>query len=143
MHELPNVQTDFINEIQDLREELAFLKEKDARNRSQIELLKSKLRSFESAKEALTQSELKYRNLFENSLIAIFRTDAQTGEILYANSMVWEILDTDPRKGVSALNFYANPEDRANYLRDLMENGKVEDIQVFCQINGRIFFNDS
>ncbi len=137
MHELPNVQTDFINEIQDLREELAFLKEKDARSMSQIELLKGKLRSFESAKEALAQSELKYRNLFENSLIAMFRTDAQTGEILYANSMVWEILDTDPRKGVSALNFYANPEDRANYLRDLMENGKVEDREIpFKKANG-------
>ena len=130
MHELTNVQNDVLKEFHDLKRELAILKEKDRRNISQIESLRHKLRSFESAKEALGQSQLKYRNLFENSLIAMIRTNAQTGEILYANPMVWEILGTDPRKGISILNFYANPEDRANFLQDLMENGKVEDREV-------------
>ena len=130
MHELTNVQNDVLKEFHDLKRELAILKEKDRRNISQIELLKQKLQNFESAKEALGQSQLKYRNLFENSLIAMIRTNARTGEILYANPMVWEILGTDPRKGISILNFYANPEDRANFLQDLMENGKVEDREV-------------
>jgi PAS domain S-box-containing protein len=130
MHELTNVQNDVLKEFHDLKRELAILKEKDRRNISRIELLKHKLQNFESAKEALGQSQLKYRNLFENSLIAMIRTNARTGEILYANPMVWEILGTDPRKGKSILNFYANPEDRANFLQDLMENGKVEDREV-------------
>ena len=91
------------------------------------------------ADEALNQSELKYRNLFENSLVAIFRTNARNGEILYANPMVWKILNCEPQEGASTLNFYANPEDRANLLKDLKENGKVEDREIqIKKANGKV-----
>jgi len=130
MHELSTVQTDIKREVQDLKQELAFFREKDSRNQSKIDLLTRKLRSFESAPEVLSQSELPYRNLFEHSLIAMIRTNAQTGEILYANSKVWEMLGTDPKPGISILKFYANAEDRANFLRDLKEQGKVNDREI-------------
>jgi len=130
MHELSTVQTDIKREVQDLKQELAFFREKDRRNQSKMDLLTRKLRSFESAQEVLSQKELLYRNLFEHSLIATIRTNAQTGEILYANPKVWEILGTGPKPGISILNFYANAEDRANFLRDLKENGKINDREI-------------
>ncbi len=130
MHELSSIQTDITKEVQDLKQELTFLREKDRRNLSKIDSLTRKLRSFESAQEAHHQSELKYRNLIENSFIAMLRTNARTGEILYANPRVWEILGTDSRQGISILNFYANAEDRANFLKDLKENGKVRDREI-------------
>ena len=69
----------------------------------------------------------------------MFRTNARTGEILYANQMVWKILDSDPQEGMSTLNFYANPEDRANFLKDLMKNGKVENREIQVKkANGEI-----
>ncbi len=130
MPELTDVRTDVLRELQDMKQELAFLKKKEQRNLSQIELLKYKLHSYESAKDVLDPIDFKYRNLFENSPVAILRTDAKTGEILFANPMVWKILGTEPRKGASTLNFYANPEDRANLLKDLIQNGKVKDREI-------------
>jgi signal transduction histidine kinase len=44
--------------------------------------------------------------------------------------MVWKILESDAQDGTSSLNFYANPEDRANLLKDLNEKGKVEDREM-------------
>ncbi len=141
MPELTDVQTNVLRELQDLKQELAFLKKKEHRNISQIELLKYKLHGYESAKDVLDPIDFKYRNLFENSLIAILRTDAKTGEILFANPMVWKILGAEPRKGTSTLKFYANPEDRANLLKDLIQNGKVKDREIrLRKASGEIFW---
>ena len=127
MQELTNVQPNLVDEIGKLNRELSLLKEKDRRNADQIKLLQRQLDNYELA---ANKSEDKYQNLFENSLIGMFRTDVRTGEILYANPMVWKILKCDPQEGASTLNFYANPEDRANLLRDLKENGKVQDREI-------------
>ena len=127
MQDITHVQPSLVDEIGKLRRELSILREKDRRNTDQIKNLRQKLEKYELA---ATESEDKYQNLFENALIGMFRTDAQTGEILYANPMVWEILESDSREGANALNFYANPEDRANLLRDLKEAGKVQDREV-------------
>ncbi len=81
-------------------------------------------------KEALGQSELKYRNLFQNSLIAMFRTYARTGEIIDANAKMWEILQVDPQPGITTLQFYVNPEDRANLLKALKQNQKIEEKEI-------------
>lgn len=42
--------------------------------------------------EALKQSEQNYRNIFENSVVGIFRIEPKSGKILQANRRTWEIL---------------------------------------------------
>lgn len=128
MPNLTNVKTDLLKELQELKRELSLLKKKDHRNSLQIENLKRELKSFQKQNE--NGEAVKYHTLFENSPIAIFRTHAHTGQILYANPMVWQILECEPHDGTNALNFYANPEDRANFLKDLMANGRVEDREI-------------
>ena len=92
-------------------------------------------------KEALGQTELKYRNLFENSLIAMFRTKARTGEIIDANPKFWEILRMEPQANVTTLNFYVNPEDRANLMKSLKQHRKIEDREIQLKRgNGETFW---
>lgn len=80
--------------------------------------------------EALGQTERKYRNLFENSLIGMFRTYAPTGEILDANAKFWQIVGSKPQSNASTLEFYVNPEDRANVLESLRQHRKLEDKEI-------------
>ena len=128
MSSATNVQIDLSKELQEVKRQLSLLQKKDRRNSIQIENLKRQLSSYQRLSK--NNGEVKYHSLFENSSIAIFRTDARTGEILYANPMLWKILQCNPQQGTSALNFYANPEDRANLLTDLIEHGTVEDREI-------------
>lgn len=82
------------------------------------------------AEEALVQSEKKFRNLFENSFLGMFRTDAKTGEILEANGKFWELLDVAPAKGINTSQFYLKPTDRARVLAPLFENKNVENVEL-------------
>ena len=120
-----------LKELQELRQEVLRLKEVENEKDSLIVNLEEKLRQFESNSDE--GSLVKYQSLFENSPMAIFRTNARTGEILYASPMVWKILGCEPQEGASTLNFYANPEDRANLLKDLMEHGRVEDREILVK----------
>ena len=123
MPNLTKAETDLLKELQELKNKVSLLQEKDRNRTLQMESLKGKL-------EKIQQDTIKYHTLFEDSPVAIFRTDALTGEILYANPMVWKILGCNPKEITSALYFYANPEDRANLIKDLMEHGRITDREV-------------
>ena len=82
------------------------------------------------ADEALQNSEKKYRALFENSLVGMFRTDFETGEILDSNSKVWEILGVDRAKGFTTYDFYKDPKDRELVINSIKEKGKAENIEL-------------
>lgn len=82
------------------------------------------------AQEELQKSEKKFRALFENSLVGMFRTDFNTGEILESNKKVWEILGIDPQVGFSTYDFYRTPEDRQIVIDAIKENGKAENIEI-------------
>jgi signal transduction histidine kinase len=128
MPNLTKTETSHLKELQDLKQEVSLLQEKDRLSAVQIDSLKKQLASHQLDQER--NRSIKYHTLFENSPVAIFRTDAHSGEILYANLMVWKILECDPNEISNALNFYSNPEDRANMVQDLMANGKVVDREV-------------
>lgn len=83
------------------------------------------------AGEALIQSEQKYRNLFENSLVGMFRANMRTGEITEANSKAWEIFGMEPKKGVTMKDFFTNEVEREASLKELkrctiIENHELE-----------------
>jgi len=44
------------------------------------------------SKKALELSERKFRNIYENSMVGIFRCDAKSGNIIESNTKTWEIL---------------------------------------------------
>ena len=79
-------------------------------------------------------SEEKYRDLFENAPIGIFRTSSE-GQSLLVNTTMAHLLGADSPQ--EALKYYSNlgtqlyfsPERREEFLRLLKENGKVEDFE--------------
>jgi PAS domain S-box-containing protein len=79
---------------------------------------------------ALRESEIKFRNLFENSLVAMFRSDMKTGIFFDANQKTLDLLGLDSIKNVSTLQFYVNDEDRKTLINNLLEHTYVEDQEL-------------
>ncbi len=82
------------------------------------------------AEEALIQSEQKYRNLFENSLVGMFRADVRTGTIIEANSKAWEIFGMEPQEGLTLKDFFTNELERENSLKELLRNMIIENHEL-------------
>ncbi|MGF1938569.1 MAG: PAS domain S-box protein [Nostoc sp. ChiQUE02] len=84
--------------------------------------------------EALRRSEMKYRNIFENSQVGIFRTCQKDGLIIDANQRGAEILGFTSAAGLIGKYFttdlYVNPEDRVQMLAELEESGEVRNFEV-------------
>lgn len=86
------------------------------------------------AMEALEQSEKKYKHLFENSLVGMFRSHSETSELLEANQKAWEILGLKAaQKGINVKDIFADPNERIKLRERLFKVGYVEDAEV--QIN--------
>lgn len=77
------------------------------------------------AEAALIRSERKYRNLFENSLVGMLRFNYD-GRILEANSMAYNMFQSEHEKGVNVEDFFADKEDLRVMLNMLKEKGTVE-----------------
>ena len=81
--------------------------------------------------EALTDSEQRYRSLFEQSRDAIFMTE-RDGEILEMNQAALDLLgyDEDELLGRHVLSIYADPADRERFRHEVEANGHVRDFEV-------------
>ncbi len=75
---------------------------------------------------ALKKSEEKYRTLFQNSLIAIFRSRIDTGEIIEHNAEFLELLGIDNSKNTSTLDFYYDKSDRDWVVNELQKTGIIQ-----------------
>lgn len=87
------------------------------------------------AEESLKKSEKQYRNLVDNALIGIYKTDP-TGRILFANNAVFEIFGYSSEEDISRLNitsFYRDSEERETILNKLKEYGKLKEYEVELQ----------
>ncbi|MBD2165174.1 PAS domain S-box protein [Calothrix membranacea FACHB-236] len=86
------------------------------------------------AGEALRRSELKYRNIFENSQVGIFRTRQQDGLIVDANQRGADILgfalSTDLIGRYFTTELYVNADDRTRMLAELAESGEVRNFEI-------------
>lgn len=78
----------------------------------------------------LQRSEQKYKNLFNNSLIGIFRNTLSDGRVLEANAAILEMFGFDSYEGVRAIDLYVNPNDREVLKRLLLERGYVENFET-------------
>lgn len=76
--------------------------------------------------ELIKKSEAKYRNLFENSLVAMFRMDAESGEIIEANSKLRNMLEIEDHKERSFYSFFASSHETKQFT-DGLKSGKGTD----------------
>ncbi|MDZ8107640.1 MAG: PAS domain S-box protein [Nostoc sp. DedQUE12a] len=81
------------------------------------------------AEEALRRSEMKYRNIFENSQVGIFRTRPEDGLVLDANDRGANILGFASAADIINKYFipdlYVNPSERALVVKQVQEYGEV------------------
>jgi diguanylate cyclase (GGDEF)-like protein/PAS domain S-box-containing protein len=82
------------------------------------------------AEVEVQQSEQKYRNLFHNSLVGMFRNSLADGAVLDANAAVLKMFGYDSYEGVKAADVYVNPTDRENLKQQLLERGFVENFEA-------------
>ena len=78
-----------------------------------------------NALDALSKSEEKYKALFQNSLVAIFRSRMDTGEIIECNSKVLDLLRVKEADNLATLNYYHNKADREWIVKELSEKGVI------------------
>jgi diguanylate cyclase (GGDEF)-like protein/PAS domain S-box-containing protein len=84
------------------------------------------------AEAALRNSELKYRNLVDNSLVGVFKSSVK-GEILYVNeamARMFEYASPEELMSVSVPLHYKNPEDRDAFIKQLGKKGKVKNYEL-------------
>lgn len=89
---------------------------RDIRNRIKIE-------------KALKRSERSYRDLVDNSLVGIFKTNIN-GDILFINDAMAKIFHYDDKEDFydqNILKIYIRPDDRFKLIEKLQDEGKVTD----------------
>jgi two-component system, cell cycle sensor histidine kinase and response regulator CckA len=94
-------------------------------------LLNHELRARTAAQEALRESEAKYRSLFNNVEVGMFRTRLDGSEILDMNEKFLKIFDRsrEEMRGNPSLIHWADPRDREEMLRRLSTDGRVTDFE--------------
>ncbi len=82
--------------------------------------------------EALRDSEEKYRNLVDNALVGIYKTNLK-GNILYANKALVEMLEFDSLEelmSVNVLTTYKNPDNREELIKNLVRKNKINNFEI-------------
>ncbi|MDZ8259862.1 PAS domain S-box protein [Nostoc sp. ChiQUE01b] len=97
----------------------------------------------QQVEKALSESEVKFRNLFENSQFGILRSRIDDGLILDANQRLAELLGyscvVDLISGTKfTTDFYANPSDRQRIITELRQKGSLNNFELqFNQCDGK------
>lgn len=83
------------------------------------------------AADALRKSEEKYRNLFENSLVAMLRSHAETGEVMEANDKLWNLLGVpEGKRGRIKFDIFAEEKEKRKVISLLECNGAVDNLEL-------------
>ncbi|MES1026256.1 PAS domain S-box protein [Gloeocapsa sp. BRSZ] len=86
------------------------------------------------AEEALQRSEAKFRAIFENSQVGIFRTRFSDELILNANQRYANLLGFDSPEEIIGLEhsigYFVNPSDRQHTIELLKQNGEVRNVEA-------------
>ena len=105
--------------------------------------------------EALRLSEEKYRNLFDNAEVGMYRSRLDGSEFLDVNEKFLKILGR-PRsevQGAPSVSFWADPQERAELVRRLQAEGHVTDFELgilnkqgqlrLCLLSARLYPQDA
>ncbi|MEG4070170.1 PAS domain S-box protein [Microcoleus sp. Pol11C2] len=86
------------------------------------------------AEEALQRSEAKFRNIFENSQVGIFRNRISDGLILDANQCLANLLGFDSPEEIIGLehsiDYFVNPSDRQQAHELLKRDGELQSYEA-------------
>lgn len=105
------------------------VKLKKATKEMQVEIAERK-----QAEEALRESEEKYRNIFNNAQVGIFRTRISDGKVLECNDRFARTYGyktpEECKDDFVVSEHYADPGTRDKIVASLMEKGEVNDIEA-------------
>lgn len=87
------------------------------------------------AEEALRKAEKKYRNLFLNAQVGLFRTDLVTGKMLETNDALASFAGYESREALLADNFniaehYVDPNQRQEMISQLKKHGEIRNYEA-------------
>ncbi|HOO38054.1 MAG TPA: PAS domain S-box protein [Deltaproteobacteria bacterium] len=101
-----------------------------------------RLFSRKQAEEMLSQSEARYRSLFEDSRDAIYTT-SRDGIVLDANQATLDLFGYSREEmiGMDIQQIYVNPEERMKFQRDIEDRGSVRDYDVWLKKKDRSIMN--
>jgi len=91
-----------------------------------------KILQLKTMKDALRESEQRYRNLIENSLVGIYQANLKC-QILYANNACLQILGFNTPDQILAEDFpipYKNQEDGKIILKILKQTGRINNFEL-------------
>jgi PAS domain S-box-containing protein len=84
--------------------------------------------------EALQRSEAKFRNIFENSQVGIFRTRIEDGLILEANQRMADLFGFDSPTEIMgvkrSIDFYIDSSQRQRAVKQLQAHGELQNFEV-------------
>jgi two-component system, cell cycle sensor histidine kinase and response regulator CckA len=119
--------------------------------------IKQNITSRKQAEDALRQAEEKYRGMFEDAVVGIYRT-TPAGKVLSANRALAQMCGYDaPEQLIANINdvgrdLYHNPKMRESFTRQLMETGVVRNFEyqirrrdgrlIWLLQTGRVLKND-
>jgi len=84
-----------------------------------------------SVTDALSRSEEKYRNLFQNSLVAMFRCEAETGRVIEANDKFWHLLGVDESSDYPlGFDMFIHEREKRKLFDGLEKNGFVDNVEL-------------
>ena len=102
-------------------------------------------------KQQLKQSEENYKNILENALIGVYKTDLK-GNILFTNQYIKDQSGYSLKNEIDSINIldlYVYPEKRDELMAELKQNGFVKNYEVafyskdkqilYCLMNAKIF----
>ncbi|MEQ8924885.1 MAG: ATP-binding protein [Fulvivirga sp.] len=82
------------------------------------------------ADDAVIESEKKYKSLFENSLVGMFRSDFKSGAILESNQKFWDILGSPKLENANTHRFYKSPKDREFVINLVKQKERTENVEL-------------
>lgn len=82
------------------------------------------------AAEFIKKSEAKYRKLFQNSLVAMFRMNIETGEIIDANCKLMNLLEVDSIAGFSFYQYLSSEEDKNIFHENLQNHVGIDNLEI-------------
>jgi len=124
----------FTSEKVTLLERLAALASLAIDNARLYESAQKEIRERKLVEDDLRSSEERFRKVFNNSSVAIAIVTLDDGIFLEANQAFWELAGRTPQEalGRSAvdIDLWSNPEERARFVKDLLEEGSLENVEV-------------
>ncbi|MDW7691600.1 ATP-binding protein [Flammeovirgaceae bacterium SG7u.111] len=97
-----------------------------------LEQIEARSAAEAKSKKALQLSESKFRNIYQNSMVGIFRYDLRTGLLMEGNDRTWQILGTNLTQK-SAFGDMLNIRDGVKIKQELDRSGLIDGYELFLR----------